>query len=212
MSGATASLEPASCAAELVRQLDTIAWTPGLDDGAVQVFFSDHTGAGVRGYRTVTHHDASLEVVAAFLGHGILSAFKTLNARFAFGETLVDDPWIVRTGFTMPTGFSSREFVHALIEHRLDAHTHIVAYMPVDESGLPAPRDGFLRCPIFPSGQRITQLDDGRTRVEHVMTYWLGGRIGPWVQTHVFHRGHLGAYQQEWTRMVEHFAKAVGHA
>jgi hypothetical protein len=35
-------------------------------------------------------------------------------------------------------------------------------------------------------------------RLEHGMTYPLGGRITPWVQNRLFHRGHIGAYVHEW--------------
>ena len=36
---------------------------------------------------------------------------------------------------------------------------------------------GFIRCPIFPSGQRITEIGQNQIRVEHLMVYGLAGSI-----------------------------------
>lgn len=195
-------------ALEVVRLLDTAPWTEGYRDDTVTVSSSDGLGAPVVGYRTVTEPAAPIETLAAFLGPGLIDAFSKLNARFAFGETLVASPWVVRTGFSMPTGFAPREFVHSMACEWLGADVHVIAYGPVDESALPKPRAGYIRCPIWPSGQRLTRLGPNATRVEHLMTYALDGSVPRWAQNRFFHRGHLGAYRDEWTRLVRHMAAA----
>lgn len=73
----------------------------------------------------------------------------------------------------------------------------LIAYATVHDPGL-APWPGALRCDMAPSGQRVTSLDDGRVRLQHCMTYDLGGWIGPGVQDRLFHRGHVAAYATEW--------------
>jgi hypothetical protein len=204
------NVEGVALAHEVVRLLDATPWRLGLQNDDVRVEFSDALPAPVVGYRTTTEHDVSIETLAAFLGDGLLDAFSKLNALYAFGEVLQEHPKVVRTGFFMPKGFSGREFVHALESHRLSDDCHVVAYGAVDESALPAPRPGFIRCPIYPSGQRISRLPNGRTRVEHLMTYELVGWVPRWAQNTLFHRGHLGAYRDEWTRLVRHFAPGDG--
>jgi len=195
---------PADSARLVAEQLDTTPWQPAGVAGPVQVFSSTKLPARVRGYRTVSEPACNADDVAAFLGAQMLDAFAVLNDRFAFAETLVQEPWIVRTGFTMPTGFRSREFVHSVVRHS-DGDVHFVIYGVVDDAELPPPRPGFIRCPMHLSGQRITPLDDGRCRVEHLMTYELGGLVPHWAQNSVFHRGHVDAYVKEWSRLLTHF-------
>lgn len=199
-------------ALEVIRQLDETRWIAGYADENVQIYSSRELPAPVIGYRTVTEHVASLDDLSQFLGAEFLTAFSTLNARFAFGETLLAEPLVVRTGFTMPAPFRGREFVHSLVDLRVTPDCHVVAYGPVDESPLPPARDGFLRCVMYPSGQRILRLDNGRTRVEHLMTYELAGAVPRWAQNTLFHKGHLGAYRDEWTRLVRHFSNVAGQS
>lgn len=109
---------------------------------------------------------------------------------------------VVRTGFALPWPLQDREFLH-LVATRVDRDAEgrrraLIAYDDVSHDGLPPAWEGYLRCRTAPSGQRVTELGDGRVRVEHCMTYPLGGAITPWIQNHVFHRGHIGAYRDEW--------------
>jgi hypothetical protein len=194
---------------EVVRQLDTTDWQEGLISPQVQVYYSRELPAPVVGYRTVTEHDARPEELFGFLGTDMLEAFSKLNRRFLFAEQLQAEPRVVRTGFSMPPGFSSREFLHLLVCTQLDERVWVVAYGPVgDESLFPVVRNGFIRCPMYPSGQRITVTGGGRTRVEHLMVYELGGWISHRLQNSVFHAGHLRAYHDEWLGLVQRFGTA----
>lgn len=109
---------------------------------------------------------------------------------------------IVRTGFGLPWPLQDREFLHYVATERTtDAQGRdvaVIAYATVDDPTLPPPWPGALRCVMQPSGQRVTDLGGGRVRVEHCMTYDLGGWIGPRVQDALFHRGHVQAYLDEW--------------
>ncbi len=206
MSGSLPVLTGDALAREVVRQLDTTDWQQGLMTPQVQVYFSRTLPAPVVGYRTVTEHDARPEDLFAFLGTDMLGAFSQLNRRFVFAEQLQDEPRVVRTGFSMPPGFSSREFLHLLVCTQLNERTWVVAYGPPgDESAYPSARRGFIRCPMYPSGQRISTLASGRTRVEHLMVYELGGWISHRLQNSVFHAGHLRAYHDEWLGLVHRF-------
>ncbi len=189
----------------VATQLDETPWIEARTTGAVRVYSSTELPAPVRGYRTVCEPGADARSVADFLGTRMLDAFAVLNRRFAFAETLIETPWTVRTGFTMPPGFRRREFVHSVVRHEHQG-VHFVIYGPVDESGLPAPREGFIRCPMYLSGQRITPLSARRCRVEHLMIYELGGLVPRWAQNTIFHAGHVDAYVDEWSRLLLHFA------
>jgi hypothetical protein len=202
---------PADLARSVASQLDTTQWQAANNSGPIRVFSSTELPTPVRGYRTVSEPKADARSVAEFLGTRMLDAFAVLNERFAFAETLVESPWIVRTGFTMPPGFKSREFVHSVVRH-IDNGVHFVMYGVVDETDLPAPRDGFIRCPMYLSGQRITPLREFGCRVEHLMIYELGGLVPRWAQNSIFHRGHVDAYVKEWSRLLEHFDNGGAHA
>lgn len=110
---------------------------------------------------------------------------------------------IVRTGFGLPWPLQDREFLHYVAADRTtDAQGRdvaVIAYATVDDPSLPPPWPGALRCAMQPSGQRVTDLGGGRVRVEHCMTYDLGGWIGPRVQDTLFRGGHVKAYLDEWT-------------
>lgn len=109
---------------------------------------------------------------------------------------------VVRTGFALPWPLRDREFLHDVATRRdrdeRGRQRVLIAYATASEEGVPPAWPGYLRCAMAPSGQRATLLEDGRVRVEHCMTYPLGGAISAWMQTHVFHRGHVTAYFDEW--------------
>ena len=191
----------------IVDRLDGTRWTAGRSDRGVEVAWGHPAGSDVVGYRTTTWHDASVDEVASFLGAGLLEAFEVLNRHFAFAETLQPRPRVVRTGFRLPWPLAPREFVHGVVEADIDGGGRVVAYVPHNAPDLPVHGPGWVRCPIEPSGQRILPEPDGRTRVEHLMTYRLGGRISVGVQNRLFHRGHLAAYVDEWSRLVTHLGE-----
>ena len=88
---------------------------------------------------------------------------------------------------------------------RRDERTAFIVYHSIPDNELPPVKDGFVRCPTYLSGQRITTMDDGRVRVEHMMVYGLSGSIGTWVQNKLFHKGHIKAYLGEWQKLVDHY-------
>lgn len=188
--------------------LDAVEWTLEANREGVSVFSGRDPAWRCIGYRTVTEHRVSVEELADFLGPGLLDAFQTLNHRYVEGtefQSAEEGGRVVRTSFRMPPGLADREFVHWLGVEPLDADTTVVAYHAVGDSWLPPVQKGYVRCPILPSGQRIRRTNRGTATVEHLMVYELAGRIAPWMQNWVFHRGHVGAYVDEWSKLVSHF-------
>lgn len=196
----------------VVEQLDRPGWRTELERDGVRVCSSRTLPAPVVGYRTQTEHDASAESLVAFLGAGLFGAFERLNARYAFGEVLNETPLVVRTGFTMPPGLQHREFVHSLSVTPMQEGVWVVGYDAVEEGALPQARPGFLRCPMYPSGQRIRALGPTRCRVEHLMVYELGGGVPTWAQNRLFHRGHVKAYRDEWSALIAHSRRHLSAA
>lgn len=199
---------------ELIQQIESTSWRVGLATPSLTVWYGRPKGCPVVTYRTVTEVDQTMDVVFDFFGPRMLDAFSVLNRRFAFAETLSADPWIVRTGFSMPAPFTSREFLHEVAAERHSDILATVCYVPVaHESAFPAPRQGYIRCPIYLSGQRIRRLPDGRVRIEHTMGYRLAGNVPTTVQNTVFHKGHLQAYFDEWNGLgdqLAHHASTMG--
>ena len=205
MTIAPAALAPDDALAQTISsRLDDGPWNLELEADSLRVYSARVDYAPVVAYRTWTEHAAPAEALVAFLGAGLFDAFALLNARYAFGEVLRDDPLVVRTGFTMPPGMANREFVHTLSVTPLGEGGWVVGYDAADEAGLPPARPGYVRCPMYPSGQRIRALGERRACVEHLMVYELSGRVPRWAQNRLFHRGHVQAYRDEWSALVAH--------
>jgi START domain len=198
-----ADVDPAELAATMDRQLDTAKWREHARCDGVTVYSASDLDCPFVGFRTVTEHRGiEPEAIVAYLGPGLLDAFAEMNAQYVDGQELrpadARGVSVVRTAFAMPGPLADREFVHALFTRREGGDRWFVGYLSVDDDDLGPVADGFVRCPIYPSGQRITRLPSGVVRVEHLMVYDLAGGIAPWVQNTVFHRGHVGAYLTEW--------------
>ena len=187
----------------VLERLALPGWTLASEREGVAVWFHRALPDPIVGYRTVTEHPMPAAAMTTFLGARLLGAFSRMNARYAFGDVLATEPLVVRTGFSMPIGFKPREFVHRLAVTPVSDAVTVIAYGPADERGLAEPRPGYLRCPIFPSGQRITALGERACRVEHLMTYALAGSVPRWAQNTLFHRGHVQAYHQEWRALAD---------
>lgn len=210
---ALATLDREALIAEIARQMDDVPWRLERSRDGVTVYSSADLACPFVGFKTVTEHAASVDALVAYLGEGLQQAMAEMNHLYVGGEqirALDAGPHhrasLVRTAFRMPPPLSDREFVHLLYELRRTPEEAFIAYLSVDDPGLPPPARGFLRCPIFPSGQRIRAIGGGRARVEHLMVYDLAGSIRPWMQNTLFRAGHVGAYLQEWRNLILHFA------
>jgi len=125
---------------------------------------------------------------------------------------------IVRTAFDLPYPLQNREFLHYVTTQKAvddqGRDIALVAYASFDEAGdraIPPPWEGYLRCYMAPSGQRAKLLDDGRVRMEHCMTYKLGGGITSCAQNLFFHSGHVQAYFNEWSYAMQALRKEARH-
>ena len=194
---------------EIIRQLDDAPWKLERERDGVAVYSCGSLPCPVVGFRTVTFHEATIDELFAFLGDGLLDAFSQMNERWVEGceiKRIDDKTRIVRTSFSMPPPLANREFVHVLHLAEPGSGTRVIAYRSIDDDpDLPPVQEGYVRCPIYPSGQRLTEMEDGRVRVEHLMVYDLAGSIRPFIQNVVFHRGHVAAYHAEWSKLVERF-------
>jgi hypothetical protein len=201
----------------LVRTLgcwmDDFPWRRERAEDGVTVYSASRLPCPFEGFMTVTEPRAPVDALARFLGEGLLEAMAEMNDRYVGGEIVrrIDDgpdhrTTVVRTAFRMPPGMAGREFVHLVHERRRSRDEAFVAYGPVDEDDLPPPPQGFVRCPIYPSGQRLRAIGGGRTRVEHLMVYALAG----WAQNTLFHAGHVRAYLDEWKGLLRRFEGPAG--
>lgn len=198
--------------ARIRSDLDRGDWRHERTRTGVSVYSHRGLDAPVVGYRTVVEVDARAAEIAAYLGPGLLDAFAEMNHLYVDGHVLLerDGRRVVRTRFSMPGPMAGREFVHLLHVAQVASNEYVVAYLGVEGDPLPAVSDGYVRCPVYASGQRITERADGTTRVEHLMVYELSGGVPRWAQNHLFHRGHVDAYLREWRGLVERFGAAAG--
>ena len=162
----------------------------------------------VIGFKTVTEHPVSA-LTAFDLLKDVNRAMELVNDQFVLGEVLEEWPTdfdpegtLVRTSFRMPFPFTDREFPHGLHSKQIDDNTFVVGYTPIDRDDIPV-QDGYIRCPMNISGQRITQLENGSCRVEHLMVYELGGSVSLKYQDGIMKAGHVGAYKKEWKKLRE---------
>lgn len=195
---------PADTLVQIPQELDHPQWIRQVDHTDIQVYTREGAGQSkVIGFKTVTYHTTIAVVLFEFL-KDVCHAMKSINDQYVLGEIIEswstnEDPKgiLVRTSFSMPFPFTKREFLHGLHTYQQDAHTFIIGYTPAHERAIPV-QDGYVRCPTYVSGQRITQLDNGMTRVEHLMTYRLGGKISNKMQDRWLKKAHVGAYVKEW--------------
>lgn len=202
MSDSLDRTDPRAVSHIIRRDLEQLPWEHARERDGVRVLCALEPHSGYEAFRTVVEAPAPLEVVAAFLGPGLVSAMRVMNHLFLDGHVLraatADSPQVVRTRFRLPRPFAPREFVHTLTMESFGPDEHVIGYLSASGDDLPPVTGGAVRCQVFPSGQRLTRLAGGRTRVEHYMVYALGGGVPRWVQNSVFHAGHVDAYLAEW--------------
>ena len=185
----------------ILERLDDSLWQfQGQRDG-VRVYGSPSPNNPYLGYRTVMEVRATHRKVVDFLGGDLFEAMSRMNDRYIEGGTVDSRSSIVRTAFRMPPGMRNRDFVHSLHTFRIDSRTTIIAYGPEPADSYTVPN--FIRCPMYPSGQRISQLSEDRLRIEHLMVYGLGGVVSPFLQNQLFRKAHVRAYLDEWSRLKE---------
>ena len=191
-------------------ELDTGEWDLDFDNTDIQVYSQKNAcNSPVIGFKTVTYHLIASNHIFDFL-EDVCGAMNRINHLFILGEKFRDWPTkrdpngtLVRTSFRMPFPMKNREFLHGLHSQKLDDGTHLIAYTPIDTQEIPVQKK-FIRCPMYVSGQRITQLDNGTVRVEHLMVYALDGAIRHSLQDRWFRKSHVKAYLKEWRNLREY--------
>jgi hypothetical protein len=195
----------------VIEGLDRPGWRLSGERNGIQVFSMKFPGSRYVGYKTVSEYPADLERITSFLGDNITTAMSMMNHRYLEGS-LVEESGVktVRTAFSMPLGFKNRDFVHRLYVRRIDSRTAVIAYGPVASGPENREAAGFVRCPMFPSGQRIISRGRNEVSVEHLMIYGMGGLVPAVVQNVLFHKGHVQAYLKEWGRLKQLTKERVG--
>lgn len=189
---------------QVPQELDHPEWVLEVDHTDIQVYARKGASQSeIIGFKTVTYHAVSVRTLFEFLKN-VCHAMEQINDMYLLGETLEEWPitedeqgTLVRTSFRMPFPFTNREFLHGLHAYQINNHTFIVGYTPAHEQDIPV-QPNYVRCPTYISGQRITQLDNGMTQVEHLMTYHLGGKVSDVMQDRWLKKAHVGAYVKEW--------------
>lgn len=207
---------PCHTLTQIPHELDQAGWQLAIDYVDIAVYFKKGASqSDVIGFKTVTYHSTDAVVLYDFL-KDVNKAMYEMNDMFVLGEILTnwrikedENGAIVRTSFEMPFPFANREFIHGLHSMKLQNGSFVVAYTPADCAET-AVQHGYVRCPMFTSGQRITALPNGLTRVEHLMTYILGGKISKGVQDKWLLKSHVGAYIKEWRKLrTIHFPATI---
>jgi hypothetical protein len=189
------------------KELDQEGWILEHDRNHIKVYSKFNVyDSNIIGFKTITQHAIAANVIFDLL-KDVCGAMRQINEMFLLGETF--DNWstendlegkIVRTSFKMPFPLSNREFLHGLHAYQQNEHTFIVAYTPIEDSKIPI-QSKFVRCPMNISGQRITALNSGLVRVEHLMIYNFGGAISSSFQDKWMKKSHIGAYVKEWQNL-----------
>lgn len=189
------------------KELDEDGWEIEYDNNHIQVYSKFNIfNSNILGFKTITEHAVAVDVVFELL-KDVCGAMHQINNRFLTGE--IFDNWltesglegkIVRTSFQMPFPLSNREFLHGLHAKQENEQTFVVAYTPIESSEIPV-QANFVRCPMNISGQRITLLESGLVRVEHLMIYHLGGAISSKIQDNWLKKANIGAYLKEWKNL-----------
>lgn len=188
-------------------ELDAQGWNLELDKTDIKVYTKPNAcSSSIIGFKTITEHFLPIEQVFELL-KDVCGAMNRINDMFVLGEEFRD--WtaeldkqgkLVRTSFKMPFPMADREFLHGLHSYQAAPNVYIVGYTPIEEPNI-AVQKGYVRCPMYISGQRITALENGAVRVEHLMVYNLGGSISGAVQDRWLKKSHVAAYIKEWRKL-----------
>ena len=193
-------ISPSQSLAAIPKELDQTDWQLATDKTDIAVYYKKGASASdLIGFKTISYHPTAAKELYDFLKE-VNTAMEAMNHLFVLGEVLdewstAEDPKgrVVRTSFSMPFPFANREFVHGLHSIAIDSNCYLVAYTPIDFPQK-ATQKGYVRCPMFISGQRITALPNGLTKVEHLMTYALSGGVSKNFQDRWLLKSHIGAY------------------
>lgn len=200
-------INPQETLTTIPKELDAQGWDLALDQTDIRVYTKPNaSNSSIIGFKTVTDHFIPIELVYALL-KDVCGAMNSINDLFVLGEEFRDwsvalDPKgkLVRTSFKMPFPMANREFLHGLHSYQAAPNIYIIGYTPIEETSITV-RKGYVRCPMYISGQRITALACGVVRVEHLMVYNLGGKISGAVQDRWLKNTHVGAYVKEWRKL-----------
>lgn len=202
-------IDPKETISTIPAAIDEDGWKLEYDSVDVRIYSKFGVcNSKVIGFKTVTEHPVNASMAFELLKY-VNRAMELVNDQFVLGEVLEDWPTdfdaegtLVRTSFKMPFPFTNREFPHGLHCKQIDPSTFIVGYTPIERVDIPV-QNGYVRSPMNISGQRITQLENGSCRVEHLMVYELGGSVSLKFQDGVMKSGHVGAYRSEWKKLRE---------
>jgi hypothetical protein len=202
-------IDPKETISTIPATLNEDGWKLESDSTDVKIYSKYGVcNSKIIGFKTISEHPVSALEVFELL-KDVNKAMELVNDQFIGGEVLESWPTnfdlqgtLVRTSFSMPWPFTNREFPHGQHTQQLNETTFIVGYTPIERDDIPV-QDGFIRCPMYISGQRITQLQNGACRVEHLMVYELGGSVSPKFQDGLMKSGHIGAYKAEWRKLRE---------
>lgn len=189
------------------QELDLGDWNLEFDQGDIQVYSRfNASNSGIIGFKTVSYHAVRIESVVHLL-KDVCDAMNSINDMFVLGEVFRKWPThfdpegtLVRSSFKMPFPFKNREFLHGLHHQKINETTHIIAYTPIEEVQIPV-QSAYIRCQMFISGQRLSHLENGTVKVEHLMVYRLGGRVSDYIQDQWLKRLHVNAYIKEWRNL-----------
>ena len=200
---------PAFTLESIPKELDAKGWHLEVDSSDIQVFSKKGaSNVNVVGFKTVSWHPMPATKAFSIL-RDVCKAMELANDQYVLGETFrawadpaTEEGTLVRTSFSMPFPFAYREFLHGLHAAQPDERTYLVGYTPIEEPEIPVQK-GYVRSKMHTSGQRITQLDNGMCRVEHLMVYELAGQVSKSTQDKWLKGGHVGAYLKEWRKVRE---------
>lgn len=200
-------IEPATTISTIPAVLDEDGWNLEFDATDIKISSKYGVcGSDIIGFKTVTEHPVSAKSAFDLL-KDVNRAMELVNDQFVLGEVLEnwpvdfdEDGTLVRTSFKMPWPFTDREFPHGLHSKQVNETTYVIGYTPIERDDIPV-QVGYVRCPMYISGQRITAVNDSVCRVEHLMVYELGGSVSKSFQDKVMKAGHVGAYKGEWRKL-----------
>lgn len=203
-------IHPDEVLKKIPLELDHNDWHLAFDDTDIQVYSREKASLSpLVGFKTVTYHHISSDQVFEFL-KDVCGAMNRINHLFIHGEEFRGWPSkidpegrLVRTSFKMPFPMKNREFLHGLHCQKVNDRIQIIGYTPIEAPEIKVQKD-FIRCPMYISGQRITILNNGTVRVEHLMVYALAGSISHSLQDRWFKKSHIKAYVKEWRNLRKH--------
>jgi hypothetical protein len=161
-------------------------WKKVHDKKGVVVFTKRNVFGNITSIRYLAVIKQNIEIIDDFAYKRMLHFMPFWSKEFIKGEVLQSNPLdsntqLLKTQFKTPFFLKNRSYVFNLYRIKSDNSLKVIYHSVVDKK-YEAVEKGFIRSTLYPTVYKFTQLENGDTQVEHILSTDLGKDLPYWFQ------------------------------